>query len=115
MKYSLNVLLLLLSITLKAQTYNFITIGDMESGTWTSVPGATNMTLSFQASSGIGGTTALKTVTTSMGGDPYYIIRGDQNFHLTSGDKITVSFWAKSSVADMRLQPWVQESDGNQW
>jgi hypothetical protein len=115
MKYSLAVLALLLSITLRAQTYNFITIGDMESGTWSAVPGATNMTLSFQASAGIGSTTALKTVASGMGGDPYYIIRGDQNFNLVSGDKITVSFWAKASVTDMRLQPWVQESDGNQW
>ncbi|MEI9917582.1 MAG: hypothetical protein WDO14_02140 [Bacteroidota bacterium] len=115
MKHILLLFFLASFTMLKAQTYNLITIGDMESGTWAGVPGATNMALSFQASAGINSTTALKTVTSSLGGDTYYIIRGDQNFHLTSGDKITVSFWAKSSVADMRLQPWVQESDGNTW
>ncbi|HEU5293121.1 MAG TPA: hypothetical protein VFU05_20890, partial [Cyclobacteriaceae bacterium] len=106
---------LLLSIVSNAQTYSLITQGDMESGNWTGVPGATNLAVTFQSGQGIGSTTALRAVTTSMGGDPYYILRCEQLFAMTSGDKITVSFWAKGSVANMRLQPWVQESDGNQF
>jgi hypothetical protein len=96
-----------------AQTYNFITNGDMESANWTGIPGATNLAVSFAAGQGIASTTALKTVTSSMGGDPYYIIRGEQVFPMTSADKIEVSFWAKGSAANMRLQAWAQESDGN--
>lgn len=106
---------LLISFFSNAQTYSLIMAGDMEGGNWAGVPGSTNMALSFQASAGIGSTTALKTVTTAMGGDPYYIMRCDQFFTLTTADKITVSFWAKGSAANMRLQPWVQESPGNQF
>ncbi|NOT75779.1 MAG: T9SS type A sorting domain-containing protein [Cyclobacteriaceae bacterium] len=106
---------ILLASHSKAQTYSFTTAGNMESGNWAGVPGATNLVVSFQSGAGIGSTTALKTVTSSMGGDTNYIIRGDQVFPMVTGDKITVSFWAKSSVANMRLQPWVQESDGNTW
>ena len=102
-------------ISLQAQTYSFITTGDMESANWTGIPGNTNLTTIFDAASGINGTTSYKTVTTSMGGDNYYILRCEEFFRMTQSDKITVSFWAKGSVADMRLQPWVQESDGNQW
>jgi hypothetical protein len=98
-----------------AQTYSFITAGDMESSNWSGVPGNTNLAVTFQATQGIGGTTALRTVTSVMGGDSYYIIRCDQVFPMTFNDKITVSFWAKGSVANMRLQPWAQESDGNQF
>jgi hypothetical protein len=104
-----------IAIPAKAQTYNLITVGDMEGGTWSGVPGNTNLAVTFDVGSGIGSTKSLKTVTSAMGGDSYYIIRCDQAFHLDVNDKITVSFWAKSSVANMRLQPWVQESDGNQW
>lgn len=114
-KVTLSICAILIAITSHAQTYSFITQGDMESGNWAGVPGATNLAVSFQASAGIGSTTALKTVTTAMGGDPYYIVRCDQAFSMTSGDKITVSFWAKGSVSNMRLQPWVQEAPGNQW
>ncbi|MDX9882986.1 MAG: T9SS type A sorting domain-containing protein [Prolixibacteraceae bacterium] len=102
-------------ISTQAQTYNFIATGDMESSNWTGIPGNTNLTATFDASSGINGTTSYKTVTTSMGGDSYYILRCEEFFHMDQSDKITVSFWAKGSVADMRLQPWVQEADGNQW
>lgn len=98
-----------------SQTYNFITTGDMESQGWTGIPGNTNLTSSFDSGSGINGTTSLKTVTSSMGGDNYYILRCEETFPMTYNDKVTVSFWAKGSVTDMRLQPWVQEADGNQW
>lgn len=98
-----------------AQTFNFISTGDMESQGWTGVPGNTNMTASFESASGIGGSQALKVVTTNMGGDSYYILRCEEFFSMTHSDKVTVSFWAKGSVDDMRLQPWVQEADGNQW
>ncbi len=102
-------------ISARAQTYSYITAGDMENGNWAGIPGNTNLTTTFETSSGINGTKSLKTVTTSMGGDSYYILRCDQLFRMTYNDKVTVSFWAKSSVTNMRLQPWVQESDGNQW
>jgi len=99
----------------QAQTYNFISTGDMENSTWAGVPGNTNLATSFEASSGIDGTTSYKTVATNMGGDNYYILRCDEAFRMVKSNKITISFWAKGSVQDMRLQPWVQESDGNQW
>ncbi|MFV0266720.1 MAG: carboxypeptidase-like regulatory domain-containing protein [Draconibacterium sp.] len=102
-------------ISTQAQTNNFIATGDMESSNWTGIPGNTNLTTTFDASSGINGTTSYKTVTNSMGGDSYYILRCEEFFHMDQSDKITVSFWAKGSVANMRLQPWVQEADGNQW
>src|ERR1043166_4703713 len=69
-----------------AQTYSFITAGDMESGNWAGVPGNTNLVVSFQAAAGTESSTALKTVTSSMGGDSYYILRCDQVFPMTSGD-----------------------------
>jgi len=99
----------------KAQTYNFINTGDMENSNWTGVAGNTNLTATFEASSGIDGSTSYKIVTTNMGGDNYYILRCEDLFRMTKSDKITVSFWAKGSVDNMRLQPWVQEADGNQW
>ncbi len=105
----------LLPLLAGAQTYNFITTGEMESGNWTAVPGNTNMTQSFDTAAGIGGSTALKVVAAGMGSDAYYIVRCEESFHMKEGDKLTVSFWAKGSAADMRLQPWVQEADGNQW
>ena len=101
--------------SLRAQTYNLITQGEMENQGWTAVPGNTDLTASFDAASGLLGTTSLMTVVTSMGGAPYYILRGEENFALVQSTKITISFWAKGSADDMRLQPWVQESDGNQW
>jgi len=101
-------------VSVYAQTYNYITKGDMENGTWTGVPGNTNLSCTFDAGSGINGTTSLKAITSSMGGDSYYIIRCDEGFSMTNGDKITVSFWAKASAANMRLQPWVQEN-GDSW
>ena len=117
-KFILSLLTLIcchLSLVTFAQTYNFITAGTMESGNWVAVPGNTNEVLSFQSGAGIGGTTSLKTVTSTMGGDSYYIMRCDQVFPMTVGDKITISFWAKGSVSNMRLEPWVQESNGNQF
>lgn len=116
----LKVLLMVASIlgpglSVQAQTYNFISAGDMESGNWAAVPGNTNLSRSFDSGSGINGTTSLKTVVTSMGGDSYYILRCDEFFHMNQSDKVTISFWAKGSATDMRLQPWVQEADGNQW
>ena len=99
----------------QAQTYNLIVNGDMESQGWTGVPGNTNLATSFDPGSGTEGTTSLKSVVTNMGGAPYYILRGEDAFAMTQSTEITVSFWAKGSVDDMRLQAWVQESDGNQW
>lgn len=114
LKYLLIILFIVPTILsfneLYAQTYNYITKGDMENGTWTGVPGNTNMVSSFDTGSGINSTKSLKTITTNMGGDSSYILRCDEGFSMTNGDKITVSFWAKASVANMRLQPWVQEN-----
>lgn len=100
---------------LHAQTYNFIANGDMESQGWSGVPGNTNLTTGFDGGSGIASTTSLKTVVSNMGGADYYLLRGEDAFPMTQSKNITVSFWAKGSAVDMRLQPWVQESDGNQW
>ena len=102
-------------INVQAQTYNLTPSGNMEASNWAGVAGNTNLSLTLEAGSGIDGTKSLKTVTSSMGGDSYYILRCDDIFSLTNNDKITVSFWAKSSVSNMRLQPWVQESGNNQW
>lgn len=107
-------LLLCFIIHVDAQTYNLITTGDMESASWTGVPRNTNLECTFDSGTGINGTTSLKAVTSNMGGDAFYILRCDEAFSMTNGDKITVSFWAKASVDNMRLQPWVQEN-GNSW
>ena len=107
-------LILCFIINVNAQTYNYITAGDMENGLWTGVSGNTNLVRTFDTGSGINGTTSLKTVTTNMGGDSYYILRCDEGFSMTNSDKITVSFWAKASADNMRLQPWVQEN-GDSW
>ena len=98
-----------------AQTNSFITTGAMESGGWTGIPGNTNLVTSFDPGSGMSGSASLKTVTSTMEGDSYYILWCEELFPMTQSDKVTVSFWAKGSADDMRLQPWVQESDGNQW
>lgn len=92
------------------QTYNLCTKGDMENNTWTAVPGNTNMTATYDVGSGIGGTKSYKTVASSMGGDPYYIFRCDESIPLTNNTKVEVSFWAKGSVAGMRVQSFVQKS-----
>jgi hypothetical protein len=110
-----SLLTLFFAVPAQSQTYNLISTGDMESGGWTTAAGNTNLAITFEAGTGLDNTTSLKAVTTSMGGDSYYILRCDDFHHLTSGDKITVSFWAKGSVSNMRLQPWIQEADGNQW
>ena len=115
MKLFMVVWVLFLSSSIHGQTYNFIDNGDMESQGWTGVPGNTDLTTAFKAASGLGNSTALKTVVTNMGGAAYYILRGEDVFSMTQSTKVTVSFWARASVADMRLQPWVQESDGDQW
>lgn len=111
----LMVAMLLCASMARTQTYNLITSGDMESGGWSDVPGNTNLTTSMASGQGLDGSTGYKTITSSMGGDSYYILRCDDLFHMTQSDQITVSFWAKGSVSNMRLQPWVQESDGYQW
>lgn len=119
LKVSTGLLLALLTVLctqVSAQTQNLTPSGDMESSNnWTGIPGNTNLSTTFENGTGIDGTKSLKNVTSSMGGDSYYILRCENVFSLTNGDKITVSFWAKGSVANMRLQPWVQESGGNQW
>jgi len=99
----------------QGQTYNLVPTGDMESGGWTAIPGNTNLNSIFEAGTGIDSTTSLKLTVSNMGGDSYYISRCEQLFHLTKADTITVSFWAKASLDNMRLQPWIQESDGLQW
>ena len=118
-KVSTGLLLVLVTVlctNVGAQTLNLTPSGDMESASnWTGIPGNTSLSTTFAGGSGIDGSMALKNVTTSMGGDNYYILRCENVFSLTNADKITVSFWAKGSVANMRLQPWVQESGGNQW
>jgi hypothetical protein len=108
-------LLVILCTNAYGQTYNSTPSGNMESTGWTGIPGNTNLSTTFENTTGLDGTRSLKNVTTSMGGDSYYILRCEDVFPLTSGDKITVSFWAKGAVDNMRLQPWVQESNGNQW
>lgn len=97
-------------ISVHSQTYDFLTKGDMENNGWTAVPGNTNLVTTMDIGTGINSTTSLKTVTSSMGTDNYYIFKCDEDFSLTQNDKITVSFWAKGSVGNMRLQPWVQRN-----
>lgn len=109
------VLLVWMTVNIQAQTFSFISDGDMENGNWSAVQGNTNMSRTFESGTGIGATTSLKIVTTTMGADQYYILRCEEFFQMTQNDKVTISFWAKGSVTDMRLQPWVQEADGNQW
>lgn len=106
---------LLLARPAQAQTYNLAPSGNMEGANWAAVPGNTNLTVTLESGTGLDATHSLKAAASSLGGDTYYIIRCDDVFHLTIGDKITVSFWAKAATAGARLQPWVQESDGNQW
>lgn len=97
-----------------AQTNNFISSGDMENGNWSTNQKNTDLSISYDSGSGIEGTKSLKAVTSSMGGSSNYIIRCDESFSLDQGDEITVSFWAKGSVSNMRLDPWVQEN-GDTW
>ena len=104
----------LFSTAIYSQTNNFISTGDMENGNWTTNPKNTDLSITFDSGSGIGGTKSLKAVSTNMGGSPNYIIRCDESFSLVQGDDITVSFWAKGSVSNMRLEPWVQEN-GDTW
>lgn len=105
----------LLNTGVYSQTYNLTPSGNMEGSNWTAVPQNTNLVITLEAGTGLDNTKSLKTVTSSMGGSSYYILRCEDVFSLTNNDKITVSFWAKGSVSNMRLQPWVQESGGNQW
>lgn len=93
----------------QAQTCSFITSGDMENLNWTGVPGNTNLTTSFDISSGVYGSTSYKTVATGMGGDSYYILRCEDIFHLTKSDKVTVSFWARATANGKLLTPFVQD------
>jgi hypothetical protein len=105
----------LVVLNLQAQTYNLISTGNMESGGWTAIPRNTNLISAYDAATGIDSTKSLKLTTSNMGGDNYYMLRCEQLFHLTKSQKITVSFWAKGSSANIRLQPWIQESDGLEW
>lgn len=108
-------LLIMFSYNGNAQTQNLTPSGSMEDSGWTGLPGNTNLSSTFETGTGIDCSKALKNVATSLGSDTYYILRCEDVFPLTNGDKITVSFWAKGFAANMRLQPWVQESGGNQW
>lgn len=108
-------LCLLVVFQSQAQTYNLISTGDMETGGWTAIPGHTNLSSMFEPGTGLDSTQSLKLTVSSMGGDSYYLLRCEDLFHLEDGQKITVSFWAKASLANLRLQPWIQESDGLQW
>lgn len=114
MKSLLIVSLLCFCVLANSQTSNLLKSGDMENGSWSSVPKNTDMVMSFEAGSGLEGSQSLKASTTDMGGSPYYIILCDNEFSLQQGDKITISFWAKGSIDSMRLQPWVQEN-GDTW
>ena len=106
---------MLIPFTLNAQTSNFLSIGDMESGGWSDVPGNTDLVSTFEAGTGFDGTTCLVSVVTDMGGDNYFILRCEELFHVDQYARITISFRAKSSVEGFRLQPWVQEADNLEW
>lgn len=114
MKEFIIICLFLFSQAMYSQTNNFITSGDMENGDWTTNPRNSDLSISFDSGTGIDGSTSLKAVTTDMGGSLNYVIRCDESFSLVQGDEITISFWAKGSVSDMRLEPWVQENS-NTW
>ncbi len=102
-------------ISVHAQDGNLISNGDMENEGWSAVPRSTDLTVSFEDGSGIGGTKALKAVTGDMGSDSYYILRGEEMFHLDQFEQISLSFYAKSSVSNLRLQAWIQEGDNLEW
>ena len=104
-----------LNNSVNAQVLNYISTGDMESEGWTAVSGNTDMECSYIAREGVNGSSALKTMTTNMGGAAYYILRCEESFHLNEFEKVTISFRAKASLAEMRLQAWVQEADEFQW
>jgi len=114
MKSLLIVSLLFFCVLANSQTSNLLVSGDMENGNWSSVPKTTDMVMSFETGSGLEGSQSLKASTTDMGGSSYYIITCDDEFSLQHGDKITISFWARSSIDSMRLQPWIQEN-GDSW
>lgn len=77
-------------LTSHAQTYNLITNGDMENAAWTGVPGNTDLTTSFDFATGMRTTTSLKTIVTNLGGAPYYVLRGEDNFPMAEGEKMTM-------------------------
>lgn len=106
------IFLLALNLPAGAQSENLLTTGDMESEGWTAVPRSTDLVCTFEAGSGFNSTTSLKSVTTNMGVDNYYIIRCEEEFHLDEYDQVTFSFRAKASQDGMRLQSWIQEADG---
>ena len=94
----------------QAQTYNLIpNAGDMEDGTWTmGNQNGANAVITFEAGSGLYGSTALKCVNSTKP-STFYVIVCEENFNLTKSKTINVSFWAKSLVAGMRVQPIVQQ------
>ncbi len=98
-----------------AQSSALITTGDMESGGWSDVPRSTDLASTFEAGEGPDSSSCLESVITDMGGDAYYILRCEEEFHLEKYARITVSFQSKASVEGMRLQPWIQEADNLEW
>ena len=85
---------------------NYISSGEMDSGGWVAVPKTTNQVVSLANGFGTGGGYGLRSVVTNMGGGSYYVIKANENFHLTQNEEITISSgksyssWQKASSLD---------------
>ena len=98
---------------LSAQTYNYLTIGDMESGGWTVKNLVSDATLVYEDEAGVVGSKAMKTTATSIGSSSYYVIIGtSQPLTLNQTEYYTISYWAKTPDAvGLSLTPWIQIAD----
>lgn len=98
---------------ISAQTSNYLTIGDMESGGWTIKNLVSDATLVYETEAGTDGTKAMKTTATSIGASSYYVIIGtSQPLTLNQGEYYTISYWAKTpDAAGLNLTPWIQIAD----
>lgn len=89
---------------------NLLESGNMESDSWTSAPGNTDLALTFVPGEGIDSSKAMVIKTSSMGGDENYQVNSDEQFHLENFSRISISFMARSSNPDIQLQAWIQEA-----
>ncbi|MEN6363250.1 MAG: hypothetical protein ABFC90_11525 [Bacteroidales bacterium] len=110
---SIIILSLAVNEKITAQTFNYLTIGDMQAEGWTIKNVEANGVLSFEEGAGEDGTKALKASATSIAANKYYVLIGtSQSLNLVQNEYYTISYWAKTTDKDgIELTPWIQVAD----
>lgn len=96
-----------------AQTSNYLTIGNMDSGGWTVKNLVSDASLIYENGAGPDGSKAMKVSATEVGSNSYYVLIGtNQPLALNEEEYYTVSYWAKTTdAAGISMTPWIQIGD----